>query len=197
MNIGAISPILSILLVMGTCNEWVSAMMKRIMDSFDIIFNSNIYVFFDKYPCPFPARAVRLDSSNSAPPTIMYNADTRMFFPYINNDTNMEALRTERGVSLPILSIEIIDSELETVFDLTNFVAKVKYISVTEGDCPTISELIMAWSIESNIVLNKDIYQVRYINTECNTYVVTLNDGSELATDTDTDASSEEKPHTE
>ena len=54
-------------------------------------------------------------------------------------------------------------------------------------------------AIESNIVLNKDIYQVRYINMEGNTYIVTVNDGRELDMDTrtDTDVSPEEKPHTE
>jgi len=85
----------------------------------------------------------------------MYDADTCSFYL---NETSSTPQR------LSILSLEIIDSDSITVFDLTDYASKVKFY----GDYrPTISELILGWSLTSQIILNADKYRARYITDTC------------------------------
>jgi hypothetical protein len=98
----------------------------------------------------------------------MYNADTRCF--YLDDTT---------GISkrLPILSLEIIDSDSEVVFDLTDYVETVRYYG---NSLPTISELVVAWSLGSWIVLDTTKYKARYITQTCDTVTVSISDKQSL-----------------
>ena len=46
-------------------NDWIKFIVKRIFNSFDVLFGANIYFFFDNYEHPFPARRLRLDDVHS------------------------------------------------------------------------------------------------------------------------------------
>jgi len=193
-----VGPVLSIALTANSVGEWVKSFVTRIAISLDFLFSPNIYIFFDKYPAPFPARSLRLESVHSAKPSILYNADALLFFPQ-NNETGSPHIEDAKSSRLPLLSLEIIDLDLTVIFDLTDYIERARYIRQDSTDCPTISEIVMGWSVSAGLILDSDKYRVRYITNDGDTMIVSITDTSELeqVTTTDPSPSPGEKPHAE
>ena len=159
---------ISMIFTLNKGSELVNSCVSRVKAAFHVLFGSRVYIFFDNYSSPFPAHSVLSSSVFSATPSVMYNADTRCF--YLDDTT---------GISkrLPILSLEIIDSDSEVVFDLTDYVETVRYYG---NSLPTISELVVAWSLGSWIVLDTTKYKARYITQTCDTVTVSISDKQSL-----------------
>ena len=187
-----IAPVISIALTANSVSEWVKSLITRITLSLDFIFNPNIYIFFDKYPAPFPARSLRLESVHSATPSILYNADTLLFFPQ-NNETGSPRVEDAESSRLPMLSLEIIDSNSAVAFDLTDYIERARYIRQDATDCPTISEIVMGWSVSAGIILDSDEYRARYITDDGDLVTVPITDIGQLERTT----ICEGKPHAE
>jgi hypothetical protein len=142
------------------CNEFINAFIIRIYRSGQLLFGSNIYYFFDAYPIPFPAHNLRLDDKHSAKPIITYDVDKNLFYPYMCN------VAEKKYNKLPILSLEILDSGGEVAYDLTNYIEKIRYISNDDGVIPTISEIVVCWTMTSGIVVDFKKYTIRFINDD-------------------------------
>ena len=170
--------ILALTLTIGGFTNWIGSSIHRISIALDYLFNPNIYVFLDNYIQPFPARSLCLNSVHSATVVIAYNADTLVFFPHMSSQHYSEISEENRSKKLPILSLEIVNLKSEVIFDLTDFIVKVRYIETTDSGCPTISEIISAWSIGSMIVLDRDRFSVRYITEDGDTVLTTLDDSN-------------------
>lgn len=159
---------ISMLSTLNKSGEIVKSCVSRVKAALHVLFGSRVYVFFNNYSSPFPAHLVLSSSVYSAKPCVMYNADTHCFY-----------LEDTTGISkrLPILSLEIIHSDSEVAFDLTDYVETVRYY---DNSLPTISELVMGWSLDSCIVLDADKYKVRYITQTCDTVTTFITDKESL-----------------
>jgi len=149
-----INKILSLSVLFNTYREWYISYARRGN------LESNLYIFFEDYSCPFLASSVKINSIYSAKPRFVYNSDTLLFFPYVI--LNLQD-PVKKGTRLPILSLEIIDSTSLVIFDLTDYIEKIRYVDVS---CPTISEIIITWTISSGIVLDRNIFKARYIDKD-------------------------------
>lgn len=138
------------------CSELINAFMTRIYQSVSVLFSTNVYYFFEGYACPFPAHSLQIDNPHSAKPVYVYSVDSYTFFPYTCDFKNIKLSK------LPMLSMEIVDSDGNVTYDLTNFIEKIRYISVM----PTMLETLLCWTIHSGIVINTKEYSIRYINDD-------------------------------
>jgi len=127
-------------------------------------FSPNTYLFFRDIDSPFHMSSVRLNQPGSAYPIWVYSPDTLTFTEW--------PLTGEGSVNnLPMLSMEITDEDV--IYDLTDFVNEVKLVTITGNNSPSISQILNAWTLSSNIVLDTKL-RVNIITIEgetLNTYV--------------------------
>ena len=171
-----LSQIMSLIFVTNVWAGSLKSYLRRIYSIIEQASKPNIYLFLENYPQPFPARLLDLDSPHTAPPELVYNADSTTFYPYKKDSTYETMIQEHKPKRLPVLSIEILDGESNVIFDLTDFIDRVRFINISGTDIPNISEIISAWSIESYVVLNKNNYNVRYIMNDGEMYELPLNE---------------------
>jgi len=169
-----ISQLLPILLISESLFKSVISFLFRLYEAADTLVKPSIHVFLENYEQPFPARSIDLTSVHSATPTLAYNADTYVFFPYNNDLTYTHMLTDHKLQTLPILSLEIVGPDSSVAFDLTDFVEKLRYVDISGADCPEIFEVFSAWAIMSRVVLDKDVYTARLIKNDGKTYTTSL-----------------------
>jgi len=171
-----ITQILLISSTLFSANKWFDDFLNRCSFAFNCVFTDNIYMFFENYAEPFPARNLHLESPQLAPPVFAYNADTYVFYEYLRGRTYRKIVEENRSKPISVLSLEIIDANSEVVFDLTHFIGLMRTINVQ----PKICHIVSAWTAGSWVVLDKSRYKVRYIAEDCNTHVVPLDDSNLL-----------------
>ena len=175
-----LSQLMSFLVVTNLWTSSLKVYLRRVYSVIEQLTRPNIYVFLENYPQPFPARFLSLENSHTAVPELLYDADTNIFFPYNTDFSYKNLIEEYKPERLPILSIEILDKDSTVIFDLTDFIDKIRYVNVSGVDAPELSEIISAWSIESYIILNKTKYIVRYISNDGEMCEVPLNALDEL-----------------
>lgn len=149
-----IQQLLPLTVVFDKYKDYLVSLVGDALKNIRKIFSTNIYVFLEDYSTPFLSECVNTEAACAAPVKFAYNPRTRLFFNH--KQTSAE---WSRPLNLPILSLVLIDSKSITLHDLTDHVAKVQYINVP---CPTISEVVMVWMINSRIILDRNNTKVRY-----------------------------------
>ena len=127
------------------------------------LISPKMYIFFEEYSMPFPAFSTHIDRNLGAKPTVIFNADESVFFPYVPHKSFAEICIYNRKNAFPILSMEVIDMEDRCVRDLTDFVEGLRYIYIPDMETPSVSNIISAWCIVHSIPLNRENLLVRYI----------------------------------
>ena len=132
------------------------------------------YLFFPGNEVPYQYRLVNVDAAGSAKPEWSYVPETNQFveWPFL------DAADTKLSDPLPILSMEIIDAEERVLYDLTDFIEKVKvYTDKFYGASPCIAHIIGAWALSSGVVLDHVLdLKVRFINTSADTRLLSIYD---------------------
>jgi len=149
--------------ILNFFREKTSTIFKRVYEILSFIIAPRIYVFFEEYSLPFQLFSLKMERVLIAKPTIIYSADEFVFFPNIPFKTYAEILAYNKRIPLSILSMEILDENDIAVKDLTNFVEKLRYISLPSLEVPTISNIISAWCVTHCIPLNRNRFTVRYV----------------------------------
>ena len=163
MNITALKYVLTATVFCTNLKEFVDAGLKRAYETFLYLISPRLYVFFEEYSMPFPAFSLSNERNLLAKPTLIYNADEHVFFPYVPLKSYAEILIYNKATHLPILSMEILDRNEMPTKDLTDFVEKLRYIYIQGMETPTISNIISAWCIAHSTPLNRSNLSVRYI----------------------------------
>ena len=168
-------------LLSGTtlCNyykERCYSILKKFYESVAIIISPKIYMFFEEYSMPFPVFSLNMDRNLIGKPTIIYNADEYVFFPYIPLKSFAEIVIYNKANPVSILSMEIIDDNERCVKDLTDFIEKLRYIHIPNMEVPTISNIIAAWCVTNSLPLNRKDYSVRYIRSNGDEIITSLID---------------------
>lgn len=109
------------------------------------------YIFIHNSVFPYANRAYTVSS-----PSLIYNVNKRLFYstaPFSN----------EKQISLPILSIEIINKMGTVVYDLTDFIESV-YRVASLNHTLSIGHIISVWQLSSKTILDPSELDVRYVN---------------------------------
>jgi hypothetical protein len=88
---------------------------------------------------------------------LYYNADKMLFYPYV-------LLSDNKNYSFPYLSLEVIDDDNNTVYDLTDFIEKVRYIKLSNTETPSLSSIILMWLTLTGKFPNPEKHSIRYID---------------------------------
>jgi hypothetical protein len=160
-----------------TTMERIRAFLKRIENVVELLTQPMIYGFFEKIQAPYLLSPLNLTASAAARVELLYNQTSKTFYP---NRGTLGAHPDEPTIKLPILSLDIVNSEGETQYDLTDFVETIKVIHVDELAKPCISDIVEVWQLSSGIVLDRDLFKVRYITEDGDTIDAKLNDMTPL-----------------
>jgi len=79
-------------------------------------------------------------------------------------------------MNLPILSLELINSDNRCVRDLTSFIENIKYVLVPNKCIPTILDIIALWSTMYSTPVDRSLIRVRYITDEGDKRIVSVQD---------------------
>jgi hypothetical protein len=135
------------LLVRGAVETTIDVTSKAVNGAMSA-FDPRIYYFLYGYATPFKSSEVNIYASTAAPVEYQYNADLKHF-----NDLSEHSITRY----LPLLSLEIV-RDGHAVYDLTEFIESMTVTSdVTDFRFPSVSQIVSAWSIGSQIVLDKNI----------------------------------------
>jgi hypothetical protein len=145
---------------------------------FDILFSPRFFVFFKGYVQPLEFRLTQLFATGQARAILMYDSENCLFFEYKNGTPFSESCDPSlKRHTLPILSLEIIDSSKTAHYDLSDYIEKLKYI----GDLDlTLSQVLMAWSTASSILPDPERFSLRYINMDGDSFETDLFDSKSL-----------------
>ena len=99
-------------------------------------------------------------------PALTYNMTKNVFYPS-SKDFMFFNTKTINYKTIPILSLEIVNKDKTPLYDLTNFIEKMRYIKLSpKYHTPSIGHIISVWQLYSKIVLDENEVSVNYINTE-------------------------------
>lgn len=160
-----------------TTMERIQSFLKRIETVVTLLTQPMIYGFFEKIQTPYLLTSLNLTASASACIDLLYNQTTRTFYP---NRGVLDLSPDEPTTKMPILSLDIVNSEGETQYDLTDFVETIKVVEVEHLQLPCISDIVEVWQLSSGIILDRDNFKVRYITMDGDTVDTKLNDMSPL-----------------
>jgi hypothetical protein len=137
------------------------------------IYENKTYILFKDIAFPVLENLTNVESSKSALPQWKYIADQYQFFEwYPGGKTTVQ--NCVSSDSLPMLSMEILDGD-EVIYDLTDFIAKVRVYNSTDTPSLSIEHIVAAWMLDAGTVLNPSRnYTVRYINTNAVTIELPL-----------------------
>ena len=129
---------------------------------------------------PFQVYSLKREDPLVGEPTLVYDAEGNLFFPFHTEKTIADLLNEYTPQPLPILSMEIIDASSNSVRDLTGFIETLRYIHVPNYPAPTICDIIGAWAASNCVPIDRRKYEVRYITTDGDEIVASLTDTSLL-----------------
>jgi hypothetical protein len=124
------------------------------------------YIFFHDIVEAYPEERINTAASTSAIPLWRYLSETKQFVAW--SVTSLEAAQMSH--SLPILSMDIYEGD-ETVYDLTDFIEKIRvYNDTMQPISPSVAHIVSAWSLSSGIVLNPAReFKIRYMTPDADT----------------------------
>jgi hypothetical protein len=137
--------------------------LKHLYNSFVYLICPTFYIFFEEYSMPFPGFSLNMDRTLVATPTIVFNVNESVFFPYLPDKSFAEICIYNKPHKFPILSMEVVDGEGRCLRDLTDFVESLRYIHIADMESPSVSNIISIWCIIHAIPLNREMLFVRYI----------------------------------
>ena len=147
---------------------------------FTIAFSPAYYIFFEGYWTPYLYSRTNPWASASAAPTMLYNYDTNVFFPYTVYNSMFDNHLMSIAKPIPILSLDIIDSAEKVRYDLTDFIETMRYIQYDNSQLPTLAQIVAAWSLSSHIVLDSSRFSIRYINQYGDALNALLDDANDI-----------------
>jgi len=104
---------------------------------------------------------------------MQYDMDARLFIPWGSTASD------KPHNPLPVLSLAIIDKDtLETLYDLTDYIEKMRYVN---GIVPAIGHIISAWQLYSNIVVDAERCRVNYLDNEGGEHIAEIRSVKNLA----------------
>ena len=157
-------------------NSYVSRVFQKLDEIGQIAFNPTYYVFYEGYYAPYLYSKTNSWASGSAKATLFYNYDTNVFFPYTLTSRMLDSYLMTNARPLPILSLDIIDSDEKVHYDLTDYIEKMKFIQVDNLSGPSLAQIVATWTLGSHIVLDATRFSVRYINDYGDTIITGLDD---------------------
>jgi hypothetical protein len=163
-----------------TVNSYMNRMFLKLDEIGQIAFNQTYYVFYDGYYAPYLYSKTNSWATGSAKATLFYNYDTNVFFPYTLSSRMLDTYLMSNARSLPILSLDIIDSDEKVHYDLTDYIEKMKFIQVENSSGPSLAQIVATWTLASHIVLDSTRFSVRYINDYGDTIITGLDDMSDV-----------------
>ena len=152
---------------------------------FTLAFSPAYYIFFEGYWTPYVYSRTNPWASASAAPTMLYNYDTNVFFPYTVYNSMFDNHLMSIAKAMPILSLDIIDAEDKVRYDLTDFIETMRYIQYDNSELPTLAQIVAVWSLSSHIVLDSNRFSIRYINQYGDTLFAALDDMTDITQDHD------------
>jgi hypothetical protein len=137
-------------------------------------FNKREYYFLSGYVTPYPCANVNVYASSSAAVEWIYTIDDNSFKSYRAGEFPV-------GARLPILSLEIVRDE-RVAHDLTDFIESMVVIRETNSTAfPTISQIIQAWALHSQIVFDTHIeFYAKLVTESGDTVVLDIDDGRDM-----------------
>jgi hypothetical protein len=139
--------------------------MQKVYEAVCASLSPKSYIFFNgvEHPCEATLYARR---PGSAQPLWLYYPETNTFYEWPQSDT----LEFKQP---PVLSLEILDGE-DVVHDLSEFVGNMRVHVRGDEFYPSLSHIVNAWSLNTNIVLNPNL-KGRMIDADANITEVELN----------------------
>jgi hypothetical protein len=152
---------------------------KKVYDAVVTAFQPCFWVFFKDTHAPYSFQTLSLSAPGSLQPNWIYDSTNLRFIPVIYGELPAVTMaRTESRKRLPLLSLEIRSKGIlnsKCIYDLTDFIEKVRvcYVKNVNYGCPTVAQVIGAWSISSGVILDwsQDIF-VNLINQDGDDYCV-------------------------
>lgn len=131
-------------------------LLKEILNAVKNVFRPKYYILFDGIPTAYDANTVAPYATGSAEPRWVFSPEDISFFEWNRTVYNTVHNFELQSKFLPVLSLEIVNKEDESVhYDLTDFLEQIKVRTTSEEDAyPSISDLIAAWTTRSGIVPN-------------------------------------------
>jgi hypothetical protein len=127
---------------------------ERIKSATNLVYSEKEYMFVRGSVFPYDLHTYK--SQNGISSSLIYNINKRVFY-------SSAAPLTKKTVSLPILSLEIIDKTDTTLYDISDFIESVRSVnSLSETIC--IGHIISIWQLSSGTILDGSDISVRYIN---------------------------------
>ena len=155
--------------VFNTLNSVFESMLgfvSRLVNAAKTVIGPQLYYCFYGYPIPLPILYFEASASSSAQYEWIYDAVSKYFFV---PEEGVAAAKGKRGVTLPILSLEIVEGD-DVLYDLTDFVEGVRVFHGAEAAVPSVAHLLGAWSLSSGIVLDMERdFKVRVMTTDADT----------------------------
>jgi hypothetical protein len=161
---------------LANCKRGILSFVSRLHDFLKYFTMEQKYIFLNEYSMPFSEHSLRMNCSLSAPPVLVYNCNVCLFYPYIQNISLSNMLTTYKLMNLPILSLELINSDNRCVRDLTSFIENIKYVLVPNKCIPTILDIIALWSTMYSTPVDRSLIRVRYITDEGDERIVSVQD---------------------
>lgn len=180
MYANTVTYILSGILLCTRYRKKLHSFLQRIQDTINYFTTHRYYLFFEEYSMPFQVYSLKREDPLVGEPTLVYDAEGNLFFPFHTEKTIADLLNEYAPQSLPILSMEIIDASSNSVRDLTGFIETLRYIHVPNYPAPTICDIIGAWAASNSIPIDRRKYEVRYITTDGDEIVASLTNTSLL-----------------
>jgi len=174
---------LSALVICSRYRKRYDAFLQRLNSMITYFTAIRYYVFYEEYSMPFLCFELNNDHPLTGQPTLIYDAESTLFFPYHTEKTITGLLDEYIPQPLPILSMEIIDESSNSAHDLTGFIETLRYVEVPNYPAPTICDIIGAWSASNSIPVDRTRFQVRYITSDGDEIIASLTSTSLLGTE--------------
>ena len=145
-----IIPVITLYLSTTKC---LTRVYNKVNDAYEYIVTPTVYVFMKGYTQPLLYKS-NMNTTRSA---LYYNADKMLFYPYLS-------LANNKNYSFPYLSVEIVDSDNDTIHDLTDFIGNIKHVKLSNTETPSLSSIVMMLLTLTAKFPNPEIHSVRYID---------------------------------
>ena len=157
--------------ISSACCTRLKRFKNKLNASYNLLLNENIYTFLNNSVYPYDNN-YKIDS-----PALIYNMDKNLFY----NSSSLLQLDLGTVVPIPILSLEIVDKNDKTLYDLTDFIESMRYIKLSDSyTSPSIGHIISVWQLHSKIILDTNNVCVIYINNSGNTVGIDIRNNMSL-----------------
>lgn len=171
INLYIIAPALKLINLYTRCCSRLNRINDSLYTAINIVVSDDVYLFLKD--STFPHDFKRYNEIN-VKPALLYNMTTNTFYPSSHFLSVNELFRIGTKLPIPILSLEIIDKNKNTLYDLTDFIEPMRYVKLTYMYAtPTIGHIVSVWQLAFKVILDESEVSVKYMNR----------DGDELITD--------------